>query len=113
MRVLDVNILFLLGLVCIIALLQGPTHVEAVIGKNGEPVYASLNLKPGPPHKPGPGTLYTPIKDMKKPAVPSRLLKPGPPNPNRHLKPPPARPPHGRPAPPPRVQSLGIKPSGK
>lgn len=113
MRVLDVNILFLLGLVCIIALLQGPTHVDAVIANNGEPIYAKLNLKPGPKHNPGPGTLYAPVKGMGKPPVPSRLLKPGPPDPKRHLKPPPGLPPRGRPAPPPRVQSLGIKPSGK
>ncbi|KAL1444827.1 hypothetical protein MTO96_029442, partial [Rhipicephalus appendiculatus] len=51
--------------------------VDAVIGKNGEPIYARLQLKPGPPHKPGPGTFYAPLKDIRRPPRPSTLLKPG------------------------------------
>ncbi|XP_037525846.1 uncharacterized protein LOC119402872 [Rhipicephalus sanguineus] len=102
MVALGQNILLLLCLICVISFLQGPTHVDAVIGPDGNPVYAKLNLKPGPTHKPGLGTLYTPVRGMGRP-----------PDPKRNLKPPPPRPPHGRPAPPTRWQSLGIKPSGK
>uniref|UniRef100_A0A224YHY3 Uncharacterized protein n=1 Tax=Rhipicephalus zambeziensis TaxID=60191 RepID=A0A224YHY3_9ACAR len=115
MRVLNQNIIFFLGSICIILLLQGPADVDAVIGKNGEPIYATLQLKPGPPHKPKPGTFYAPLKGIQRPPRPSTLLKPAPPDPRRDLKPgvrKPLVPPHNRPLPPTRGVSLG-KPSGK
>ncbi|KAL1442668.1 hypothetical protein MTO96_046304, partial [Rhipicephalus appendiculatus] len=40
------------------------------------PIYATLQLKPGPPHKPRPGTFYAPLKDIRRPPRPSTLLKP-------------------------------------
>nr|XP_037273789.1 proline-rich receptor-like protein kinase PERK2 [Rhipicephalus microplus] len=102
------NMIFLLGILCLVSLLQGPAPVEGTIGRDGHPIYAKLKFRPGAPPAPvpRPGTYHTPVKGMKKPPPPSRLLKPGPPDPKRHLKPPPALPPRGRPQVPPRVGSL-------